>query len=84
MNDAQIYAELTPIFRDVFDDDTVTPMPAMAAADVDGWDSLGHIRLVVAVEAHFGIKFTAFEINDWATVDAFVQSIKKHLAAHGK
>jgi acyl carrier protein len=76
-----IYQNLQTIFRDVFDDDSITPHPGMTAADVEGWDSLGHIRLMVAVEERFGIKFSAFEINSWPNVGALVNSIQNKAAA---
>ena len=57
-----ICSELTPIFQDAFDDDDVVATPSLTAADVDAWDSLSHIRLVLAIEAHFGLSFTAAEM----------------------
>ena len=75
-----IYQNLKTIFCDVFDDDSINPTPIMTANEVEGWDSLGHIRLVVAVEAKFGIKFTAMEINSWPNVGALVATINKKLA----
>jgi acyl carrier protein len=75
----KVLAELLPIFQDVFDDDVV-PVPRMTASDVDGWDSLGHIRLVVAVESHFGIRFTSAEIGSWPDVGAFVDAISAKLS----
>ncbi len=57
-----ICSELTPIFQDVFDEDDVVVTPALTAADVDEWDSLSHIRLVVAIEAHYGLSFTSAEM----------------------
>ena len=49
------------------------------ADEVDDWDSLGHIRLIVAVECHFKIKFTSAEISGWANVGEFVNAIKTKL-----
>ena len=42
---------------------------------MDDWDSLGHIILFVAVESHFKIKFTTAEINSWANVSEFFNTI---------
>ena len=53
-----IYQRLTPIFREVFDDDEIKPYAEMTAADVNDWDSLSNIRLVVSVEEEFGIRFS--------------------------
>ncbi|MYM97999.1 acyl carrier protein [Duganella vulcania] len=52
-----ILAELTPIFRSIFENDTLVVTPELTAKDVDGWDSLTHMSLIVAVEEHFKIKF---------------------------
>ncbi len=50
------------IFRDVFDDPALALRDDMTAADVDGWDSLMHINLIIAVEKHFGVRFATAEI----------------------
>jgi acyl carrier protein len=55
--------QLTDIMRDVFDDDSIEPSEAMTADDVDAWDSLSHIRLMVSIEKRFQIKFTNAEVE---------------------
>jgi acyl carrier protein len=57
-----IIEELVPIFRNVFDDDELIIDSSTTAMDVSGWDSLAHIRLIVAIEKHFGFRFSAAEI----------------------
>lgn len=61
MDEAQIYERLTEIFRDIFDDDSISVTPELSAKDVDGWDSLTHIRLMLTVEKAFKIKFSTSE-----------------------
>ena len=80
MDTATVYARLTPIFREVFDDDTVTPHAEMTANDVSAWDSLSNIRLVVAVEEEFGIQFTTGEVAGLKNVGEFVAVIQKRAA----
>lgn len=63
MDEAQIYARLSEIFRDVFDEDSIAVNPDLTAKDVDGWDSLTHIRLILTVEKAFKIKFSTSEIG---------------------
>jgi acyl carrier protein len=63
MDDTQIYSQLTRVFHDVFDDETIEVTPQLTAKDVDGWDSLTHIRLILSVEKAFGIKFKTSEIG---------------------
>ena len=53
---------LQRVFRDVFDDDGLVIRDQMVAGDVDGWDSLAHIRLLLAVEKEFGLKFSTLEV----------------------
>ena len=54
---------LQDVFRDVFDDETITLADEMTADDVDGWDSLMHINLIIAVEKRMGVKFTIAEVS---------------------
>jgi acyl carrier protein len=72
-----ILEKLTPIFRDVFDDDTLVPNPGMTAADVKEWDSLAHIRLIAAIEKAFGIRFATSEIESFENVGALIAAIDK-------
>ena len=58
-----ILPRLTTVFREVFDDDELELKPEMTADDVDGWDSLAHIRLIISVQKAFGIKFSPVEMN---------------------
>lgn len=76
MTQDDILSKLTPVFRDVFDDDSLTPTSQMTANDVEEWDSLSHIRLIVAVEKAFNIKFSAAEIGALKNVGDIVELIK--------
>ena len=69
------YAQLTEVFHDVFDDDTIVVTPELTASDVDEWDSLRHIRLVAAVERRFGLSFSAAEIGRLKNVGQLVSLI---------
>jgi acyl carrier protein len=78
--DAQsIYDRMALVFREVFDDDGLVLTPAMTAKDVAEWDSLNHIRLVVAIEAEFKIRFTAGEISDLENVGELVALIQRKI-----
>jgi len=63
METAEIYQEFTKIFHQVFLNDSIVVRPDLTAKDVEGWDSLSHIRLVLTVERSFGVKFSASEIG---------------------
>lgn len=58
----EIYERLNEIFRDVFDDDSITVTAATTANDIEDWDSLSHITLIGAVEDEFRMKFSMKEV----------------------
>ena len=64
----EVYEKLNGVFRDVFDDEDITVNDATTADDIEDWDSLEHINLVVAVEKCFGIKFTMGEVTGMKNV----------------
>lgn len=76
-----IFAALTPILREVFDNDDVVATPSLTADLVQGWDSLTHIRLLVAIEEEFGIEFSAGEINDLKNIGELAALIEAKVAA---
>jgi acyl carrier protein len=71
-----VYEKLTSVFRDVLDEDDLVLTPGMTADDVDGWDSLSHVRLVLAVSKVFGVKFSAAEVGQLKNVGEFVEMIQ--------
>ena len=75
-----ILAELTPIFREVFDDDGIVLSRQTTANDVDAWDSLSHMNMVMAVEVHFKIRFALGELPSLKNVGDLVDLIQKKLA----
>jgi acyl carrier protein len=76
METTNSYQKLTQVFHDVFDDDSIVVTPELTADDVDEWDSLAHIRLVVAVEKKFGMKFSAAEVGELKNVGELVSLIE--------
>jgi len=79
-----ITEKLTDVFREVFDDQTITLYDDMTADDVDAWDSLSHINLIIAVEIAFGIEFKQSEIQTFADVGELKQSVESKLADQNK
>lgn len=75
MSQAKIYEELTTVFRDIFDDDSIVLKPETSAADIDSWDSFNHINLVVAIQAAFHVKFSTAELEQMSTVSDIVSLI---------
>ena len=80
----EIYAQLTTVFHDLFDDDTLALTPELTAADVPEWDSFNHINLIVAVESRFKIKFQTAELEALHTVGHLADLIQTKLAAQGR
>ena len=76
MDEPQIYQRLTAVFQDVFDEDCIQVTPKLTAKDVDGWDSVTHIRLMLTVEKAFRIKFSTSEIGKLQNVGDLVALIQ--------
>ena len=79
-----IYTQLTEIFHDIFDDDTIVLSPELTAADVPEWDSFNHINLIVAVEQRFKIKFQTAELEQLHTTGHLAELVQSKLAAQGR
>lgn len=79
MEEQQIYARLTEVFHDVFDEDDLVVTPELSARDVDGWDSLTHIRLILTVEKAFNVKFSTTEIGKLQNVGDLVKLIESRI-----
>lgn len=76
-----ITTRLTEVFRDSFDDDTLTIDAGTTASDVDGWDSLAHIRLMLSVERAFKVHLTASEIGKLKSVGDLIALLERKTAA---
>ena len=71
-----IFSKLNEIFEDVLDlDETPSLTDETTANDIDEWDSLSHIQLVVAIEKAFKIKITAKELVTWTNIGEMVDAI---------
>ena len=70
---------LQNVFWDVFDDDSIVLTDDLSANDIEEWDSLIHIHLIVAVEQMFGITFTSPEIVSSKNVGEFIELIETKL-----
>ncbi|WP_295797685.1 acyl carrier protein [Mucilaginibacter sp.] len=75
----EILNTVNNVFIDVLDDDNLVLTEATTANDVEEWDSLNHIQLVVAIERQFKIRFASQEILSWQNVGEMVDSIAAKL-----
>lgn len=76
MTEAETYVALTGVFREVFDDETLTIRSETTADDISDWDSQANITLIVAAEQRFGISFRTAEIESLRNVGEFVHLIQ--------
>jgi acyl carrier protein len=79
MDRNEILNTVNNVFIDVLDDDSLVLTEATTANDVEEWDSLNHIQLVVAIERQFKIRFASQEILSWQNVGEMVDSIAAKL-----
>jgi acyl carrier protein len=81
MTEEKVFEKVQEIFRDIFDDENLIIKGSTSADDIDEWDSLNHINLVVSIEKEFGIKFNFGELaglkDVGAMVDLIVEKISK-------
>jgi acyl carrier protein len=81
MENAHIYSSLTSLFREVFDDETIELTPNTTASDIDGWDSMAHVGLVIAIEERMKIKFKSSELESLHNVGQLAGIIEYKLEA---
>jgi acyl carrier protein len=72
-----ILEDVQQIFRDIFDDEKLVVVEKTNADEIEDWDSLAHIRLIVAIEKHFLIKFAFGELQALKNVGEMVALIEK-------
>jgi acyl carrier protein len=77
---SEIEWRLTPIFRDVFNDDALVVTEDMTAAQVPTWDSLSNINMIIAVEKAFGVKFSIKDVRNLKNVGELFDLIKRKAA----
>lgn len=73
--------QLQSVFRDVFEDDELTIDRQTSAEDVDGWDSLMHVSLMINVERVFGVKFSTTQVASLKNVGELIDLIDSRRAA---
>lgn len=77
MEESQLRSQITDVFRDVLNHPELDLKDELTANDVDGWDSLSHIDLIVALEGRFKIKLTTGEVSKLKNVGDLVALIRR-------
>jgi len=75
MSKALLLQQLNELFRDVLNNDSIVLENHTTAKDIEEWDSLNHIQLVVAIEKKFSVRFKSLEIQSWKNVGSIIDSI---------
>jgi acyl carrier protein len=75
---ASLDEKLADLFRDFFDDEAIELRDETVADDIEDWDSLNHVKLVVAIEQGFAVKFSNREIASWQNVGDMKRSIAEN------
>lgn len=71
----EVIAQFQEIFIDVLDEDDIVLAAETTADDIDEWDSLTHVQLIVAIEKHFKVKFTVAELEEYKDVGAMCKAV---------
>lgn len=74
-----IYERLNMIFRDIFDDESIEVIATTTANDIEDWDSLAQINLIIAIKDEFGINFDLDEVSSYQNVGDMVKAIEQKL-----
>ena len=72
--------ELTSVFQTVFEDSDIVLTRESTANDIEGWDSLSHVTMLMAVEDHFEIEFAQWEVMNLPDVGALLDLVEKKLS----
>jgi acyl carrier protein len=71
----EVIKRLLPIMEDTFDEDKIVYIDSLSADDIEEWDSLSHIRFMVAVEREFSVRFSTSEIEGFKNAGELVDAL---------
>ena len=81
MQDVELRASIQQIFRDFFEDDDIVVTDELSALDIEGWDSMAHVSLLLEIEEAFSVKFKLNEIARLKNVGDLIEILKSHDAS---
>jgi len=76
----QLLSQLNDIFRDVFENDELVVSRETTAADIEAWDSLQHVSLILRVESHFGVRMSSAEVADLKSVGDLLDILNRRIS----
>tara|TARA_B100000965_G_C19007444_1_gene505194 strand:- start:215 stop:454 length:240 start_codon:yes stop_codon:yes gene_type:complete len=79
MNRGEIFKKVSNIFQEVLEDNSLVITESDNADDIDEWDSLTHIMLIVETEKEFQLKFLSSEISAWKNIGEMITAIQNKL-----
>lgn len=77
--EADLLQRVSDVLRDVFDDDELVVSPVTTAAEVDGWDSVANVEVMVALEREFGVRFKTAELAGFRDLGALLEVLAARL-----
>ena len=77
MTSEEVIATMTSIFRDVLDDEDLSLARDTTASDIEEWDSLSHITIIVELERAFSLRFTSAQIQGFANVGDICDAVSQ-------
>lgn len=81
LTDQEMYAKLTPIFHEIFQDGSIVLHPETSESDISGWDSFSNASLIAAIEKEFKIRFRTAELQTLHSARSFVELIRAKLGS---
>jgi len=75
-----VLTKLRTIFRDIFEDDMMSISESTAITDIEDWDSVAHIKLVLTIEEEFAVRMSTEEVSSIKSVAGLIDVIQRHLA----
>lgn len=80
MDADSVAARLTELFREVFEDDSIVLRHEMTAGDIDGWDSMAHLRLILSIERHFKVRLPSTKVARLKNVGDMLELVNSCLS----
>lgn len=78
----EIWSRLREVIRDFFDEPDIEIVETSVASDVEGWDSLANVELMIEIERAFGVRFRTGELAELESIGALVRLVEQHLEGH--